>query len=815
MVKGDSLVLLDDANSYWWLVRVLKTEDVGYIPAENIETPYERLARLNKHRNVDLAAATAQEKQAGAVQGRDRLKGKIGAKAKHLKSERSGDGEESASRRVIFAPPTYVEHPGVTWSTDGEDSGEEGDEDYDGDEVEGEIAGHEAREGSYEGEEVDRSLDEERMEMEPDDGVEWADGAARDVQRRASEPKPKSNNPFVRQREVIDSDGPRDGSSGAMKNSNSSSSLDSSNGGHLDPAQAGETKSITATPSVAQVGNGPLLPSAIQSLSTGRNVSGQSVNSVASGGSTASSARSSTPTSPSQQDDGGKKAKKMKKPSKDDLDGGEKKRSKGVLGGLFSRNKDKSKKGISSSDPRASEDSIVSGAVDGSPSSLGRAAGIGQRSGTAQGDAQNPAQVSHSLRLQQRDHAIQQAYTDKYLTKSSSGDVRSPSTSEGAALAQQASTAARFASMNGSGKKRPSSIILSPNPEGPPLLNVVRVFAGDHIKSDSTFKTVLLNETITANDLIRQLQQRFHLPNGASADSGYYLTIKDVSGEELELTAGEKPLAAFQEAVQRWAADDDEPDHILRAMTPTIKRSSISSISSVISLSAHPAIAKLGMNDFSDDSAVKIYLHKREAASQQGGMPEPTSQFSSYSTQLSSVQESSPDMQSSESVTPGASPSKGDASNVTASPPTPQGRYNPSLTVSTGGQHSPERYSSPSARFTVQLIIHPEDLPDGSEFDPSSDAIVAKQIARERRANDAFPMDCRKRLFQLPRNATVVEAIEQGLNRFGIQEGVVQGGDDIDDKMGGRRSSARVQYSLVARLDGQGGLIIYWVSAVH
>jgi hypothetical protein len=37
--------------------------------------------------------------------------------------------------------------------------------DYDGDEVEGEIAGHEAREGSYEGEEVDRSLDEERISM--------------------------------------------------------------------------------------------------------------------------------------------------------------------------------------------------------------------------------------------------------------------------------------------------------------------------------------------------------------------------------------------------------------------------------------------------------------------------------------------------------------------------------------------------------------------------------------------------------------------------------------------------------------------------
>lgn len=56
VVKGDQLTLLDDSNSYWWLVRVLKTSAVGYIPAENIETPFERLARLNKHRNVDVSA---------------------------------------------------------------------------------------------------------------------------------------------------------------------------------------------------------------------------------------------------------------------------------------------------------------------------------------------------------------------------------------------------------------------------------------------------------------------------------------------------------------------------------------------------------------------------------------------------------------------------------------------------------------------------------------------------------------------------------------------------------------------------------------
>ncbi|KAI8887365.1 hypothetical protein K501DRAFT_330605 [Backusella circina FSU 941] len=54
IVKGDALTLLDDTNSYWWLVKVLKTAEIGYIPAEIIETPFERLARLNSHRNAQL-----------------------------------------------------------------------------------------------------------------------------------------------------------------------------------------------------------------------------------------------------------------------------------------------------------------------------------------------------------------------------------------------------------------------------------------------------------------------------------------------------------------------------------------------------------------------------------------------------------------------------------------------------------------------------------------------------------------------------------------------------------------------------------------
>ncbi|KAI8996936.1 hypothetical protein BDB01DRAFT_830573 [Pilobolus umbonatus] len=58
VIRGDALVLMDDSNKYWWLVKILTTNEVGYVPAENIETPYERLARLNKHRNIGITSAT-------------------------------------------------------------------------------------------------------------------------------------------------------------------------------------------------------------------------------------------------------------------------------------------------------------------------------------------------------------------------------------------------------------------------------------------------------------------------------------------------------------------------------------------------------------------------------------------------------------------------------------------------------------------------------------------------------------------------------------------------------------------------------------
>ncbi|KAE9390429.1 hypothetical protein BT96DRAFT_925871 [Gymnopus androsaceus JB14] len=109
VVKGDSLFLMDDSNSYWWL-------EVGYIPAENIETPFERLARLNKHRNVDLASATQNELQDSLNISQDHLRNNLNSRQgqnaspaprSESRSTRRDDGEEEWDDESSCLPATW------------------------------------------------------------------------------------------------------------------------------------------------------------------------------------------------------------------------------------------------------------------------------------------------------------------------------------------------------------------------------------------------------------------------------------------------------------------------------------------------------------------------------------------------------------------------------------------------------------------------------------------------------------------------------------------------------------------------------------
>ncbi|KAL8704786.1 MAG: hypothetical protein Q9201_002057 [Fulgogasparrea decipioides] len=110
--KGDTMVLLDDSNSYWWLVRVVKDSSIGYLPAEHIETPTERLARLNKHRNIDLSGRMLGDTQ---EKSRNPLKKAI--------KRRNGKTVQFATSNTFFAASD------IDYSTE-EEEDEEGEGEY-------------------------------------------------------------------------------------------------------------------------------------------------------------------------------------------------------------------------------------------------------------------------------------------------------------------------------------------------------------------------------------------------------------------------------------------------------------------------------------------------------------------------------------------------------------------------------------------------------------------------------------------------------------------------------------------------------------
>ena len=84
---------------------MLANKIAGYLPAEHIETPTERLARLNKHRNIDLSATM------------------LGDTAEKTKNPLKKAMKRRNQKNVQFGAPTYVEASDYDYSSD-EEGGE-------------------------------------------------------------------------------------------------------------------------------------------------------------------------------------------------------------------------------------------------------------------------------------------------------------------------------------------------------------------------------------------------------------------------------------------------------------------------------------------------------------------------------------------------------------------------------------------------------------------------------------------------------------------------------------------------------------------
>ena len=97
-----------------------------------------------------------------------------------------------------------------------------------------------------------------------------------------------------------------------------------------------------------------------------------------------------------------------------------------------------------------------------------------------------------------------------------------------------------------------------------------------------------------------------------------------------------------------------------------------------------------------------------------------------------------------------------------------------------------------------------EDLPEDMQFHPQTEAIVFKSSLPDPSAPVVVSPVIRRKIFMFPKNVTVAEVTELGLERFGIQDGVIDGGDEVEDKTTKRRSGVRVRYGLMVSIDAHG-----------
>jgi len=306
---------------------------------------------------------------------------------------------------------------------------------------------------------------------------------------------------------------------------------------------------------------------------------------------------------------GGAKFRKEPQSRDDDIsrENNKKGKSGGLFGRLFDRRKDKHKeKGTNNSVDISRPIEAHSLEEPGRSSNHADNSGLQTlpRRGTALTNTSPPVS-QHPSSPHQRDQEQQGLYQQQYLTRSPASPPEAQRLLQISPVnSGQGSIASTFLQTSDGRRPRPGSLLIGGNINGDgsslfPELSVIRIFAGKKLQTEATFKTVLLNSSTSSEELVKQAIQRFRLLTGEDA-TDYYLTVKRLEGSSAVLRPEEKPLVVFETLAEA------------ALNLPNVKRSSVGSISSIASnLSQHPAIKKLPMNDFIDDTAVKFYLNMR------------------------------------------------------------------------------------------------------------------------------------------------------------------------------------------------------------
>ncbi|KAG0198014.1 hypothetical protein BGX28_008495 [Mortierella sp. GBA30] len=558
VVRNDSLMLLEDTNVYWWLVRVLKTGVIGYIPAENIETPFERLARLNTYRNVSLSAPSPE----------------WGTFDEHIQPLDPAILEQRAQNRrsVIFtAQNEYLEASETEWTSEEEE--EDGDWYEDEDEDEGDEEDEEDDDEEEESDEQLLDLDDTQEE----DSIE-ADHAGDDNHNGNRTEKSALQLEAERvQQEILNDQRRQD-----TINANAKTDLDKKRQKSIhenaeDDGEAqvtnryrkplldeddifanAEPRVISLTPAIArddaisrraQTPPGKATNLRLSDDTTRQQQQQPQNKSTASKPLVSPTTGLRSPTLDSEEED--KENMKMKMAERKEA------KLSAILGSgrstehLVRKSKEEYEQGLQP------ETVVVK-----KPGKFKSLFGVGKSS--------KDKERKEKERLEKE--------RLKSLAKSSSGSssgignsiFRTRSNSSGS----MGSGAQSITSSAASQSSTPSAGNKSDTPQRE--IMTLRVYPGNVDFGASMYKTVVVTPTTMASEIAHQAVVKFRLaPDGTASTGDFYLTVKGVDGDETVLQATDKPMAIYQSLTAH-----------LTTPLPANHRLSISSVSSMMSVNS-------------------------------------------------------------------------------------------------------------------------------------------------------------------------------------------------------------------------------------
>ncbi|KAG9302015.1 hypothetical protein G9A89_021059 [Geosiphon pyriformis] len=590
--KGEALKLLDDGNSYWWLVEVLKDKKVGYIPAENIETPYERLARLNKHRNVNLSSSINN--------------GDLPPEGLKTKKNDGPLKTVNFTSPVFFVEMSEEEDFEEEFPVEADEQNNQNEEETGENQVINELAPYTIIDNS------ERIQEEKSIKT---DDPRRSEESRRSMEAQASEDQLREDE-FVETQSFEEPQQDHAEGQSIKENLNNSIGIESNNSSNLptqssqpvnknqqyvggpvivgpeaDPfkSKSNETKKITITPSLrsdfidmSDEDDDWESPKASKFSSLGVKEGKKRV---------------------SLEDHN----KYLPSEAVEDKKGKKKEKTQGRFKKFFSIKKGKSKKEESKSAGSINVSTNVKTSHTGSNEPQAQTQQYSSKNSVQPNTQPSPQGISGQI------HPQQPAPQPSPIKIESNAQINTPIS------AQQTSERLDSPSREDLHKTSDHQQNLHPlnttshipNTETHttsfahaesllPLISVVRIFAGQNFQTSIESKIILLSNSTTSRDLIRQSLTRFKLGVQEHWDD-YYISIKTSEGETINLMPHDHPLDIFNSL-----------NSSATIPLPTIRRNSVSSISSNLSsISNHTAIKESGINEHTERNEVRFFLNRK------------------------------------------------------------------------------------------------------------------------------------------------------------------------------------------------------------